>query len=288
MRLKRLIVFIIVFACALSTVAWFPTSRVIRVLKNTLDMSSPATNRILLPTNNDAASPTFAIDDDGDTGFYSSADDIIHFSVGGAQIFYLTNGEFSSSNGGSIFNESPSAYNPTIVPSAADGDTGLGRPAADQLSAVAGQVEVERFIEDSGAVSVISKSGDSDHGGYIRRVYAASSGTLDGATDKIELNIPSGWRILICQLHVKTAVVDDGGDDTWSSELNDGAQEEVISAGSAAAQNTNVNHWADEESWGTLTDAETDILLTPNGGSFTAGEIEAHCFCLGFDPWVND
>jgi hypothetical protein len=126
------------------------------------------------------------------------------------------------------------------------------------------------------------------HGGYVTQIYAASSGTLAGTTDKIELNIPAGWRITQCQLHVKTAVVDDAGDDTWSSELNDGSQEEVISAGSAAAQNTNVNHWADADTWGTLTDAETDILLTPNGGSFSSGEIEATCIAQGFDSWTNE
>jgi len=135
---------------------------------------------------------------------------------------------------------------------------------------------------------LIQKSSADAHGGYIEEVYAATSGTLAGATDKIELNIPTGWRILQCQLHVKTAVSDDDGDDTWSSELNDGAQEEVISAGSAKAQNTNVSHWADEETWGTLTDAETDILLTPNGTNFDGGEIEAHCLCLGFDAWDNE
>ena len=129
---------------------------------------------------------------------------------------------------------------------------------------------------------------DRTHGGYIRRVYSATSGTLTGATDKIELNIPTVYRILQCQLHVKTEVADNDGDDTWSSELNDTAQVEVISAGSAKTQNTNVNHWAVADTWGTLTDAETDILLTPNGSLFTAGEIEATCIAIGFDAWDNE
>jgi len=128
------------------------------------------------------------------------------------------------------------------------------------------------------------------HGGYVWKIYSATSGALTGATDKIELDIPSGWIIKACQLHVKTAVVDDAGNDTWSSELNDGGQEEVLSAGSAASQNTNVQHiaHADAGYGGTLTDAETDILLTPNGGNFTQGEIEADCLCLGFDTWDNE
>lgn len=143
-------------------------------------------------------------------------------------------------------------------------------------------------IGTTGPIGNVQISSTNAHGGYVTKIYEASSGTLTGATDTIELAIPSGWRILQCQLHVKTAVTDDAGDDTWSSELNDGGIEETISAGSAAAQNTNVNHWADADTWGTLTDAETDILLTPNGGNFSAGEIEAHCLCQGFDNWDNE
>jgi len=138
-----------------------------------------------------------------------------------------------------------------------------------------------------GGAMVQRNSDDSTHGGYQSKVYSATSGTLTGATDKIELDIPSGWRIEQCQLHVKTAVTN-AGDNTWSAELNDGAQVEAISAGSSAAQNTNVNHWADADTWGTLTDAETDILLTPQGADFTAGEIEAHCIAKGFDTWDNE
>lgn len=128
------------------------------------------------------------------------------------------------------------------------------------------------------------------HGGYITKIYAATSGTLTGATDTIDLSIPSGWVVTGCQLHVKTAVTDSVGDDTWSSELNDGAQEEIIAVGSAASQNTNVNHFghADAGYGGTLTDATTNILLTPNGGNFTAGEIEGHCMARGFDSWDNE
>ncbi len=130
-------------------------------------------------------------------------------------------------------------------------------------------------------------SDDGTHGGYLTRVFAASTGTLPAATtDTIQLNIPTGWVIQGCQLHVKTALA---GGDTWDAELNDGSQEEVIASNQAVAQNTNVNHHASADAGygGTLTDAETDILITKNGGgSFTAqGEIEATCIAKGFDAW---
>ncbi len=128
---------------------------------------------------------------------------------------------------------------------------------------------------------------DPTHGGYITKIYSATTGTLPAATtDTIQLNIPTGWVIQGCQLHVKTALA---GGDTWDAELNDGATEEAIATNQAVAQNTNVNHHASADAGygGTLTDAETDILITKNGGgSFTAqGEIEATCIAKGFDAW---
>ena len=130
-------------------------------------------------------------------------------------------------------------------------------------------------------------SADDAHGGYITKIYSASTGTLPAATtDTIQLNIPTGWVIQGCQLHVKTALA---GGDTWDAELNDGGTEEAIASNQAVAQNTNVNHHASADAGygGTLTDAETDILITKNGGgSFTAqGEIEATCIAKGFDTW---
>jgi len=161
-------------------------------------------------------------------------------------------------------------------------ETAVGSGAQLLIDAQVGG-ESKYSVNNTGDVQL---SSNSTHGGYVTKVYSATSGTLTGATDTIELNIPAGWVIKACQLHVKTAVTN-AGDNTWSAELNDGSQEEVISAFSAAAQNTNVNHLAHADAGygGTLTDAETDILLTPQGADFTAGEIEATCIAFGFDAW---
>jgi hypothetical protein len=136
----------------------------------------------------------------------------------------------------------------------------------------------------------IAPAGEPTHGGYVHKIYAATSGTLTGATDTIDINVPTGWVIRSCQLHVKVAVTDDAGDYTWSAELHDGGTEEAIVSGAAAAINTNVNHFAHADAGygGTLTDATTVILLTPNGGNFSAGEIEGHCIAYGFGTWAND
>lgn len=171
-------------------------------------------------------------------------------------------------------------------------DGAEGKTPAQAMAALSGQAAAafsfgaqDVTIGGNGYAGGVVFTADATHGGAHYKVYAASSGTLAGTSDTIELAIPSGWRILQCQLHVKTAVTDDGGDDTWSAELYDGGTEESIVAGAAAAQNTGVDHWADEETTWTLTDAETDILLTPNGGSFSAGEIEAWCLAVGFAAW---
>jgi hypothetical protein len=71
-------------------------------------------------------------------------------------------------------------------------------------------------------------------------------------------------------LNVEAAVADDGGDDTWSAAFSGGSSAAIVS-GAAAAQNTKVRALYGDEA----TTAATDITLTPNGGSFTAGAIRA-------------
>ena len=243
---------------------------------------------ILLPLSNDAVTPTIAFGD-GDTGFYESADDSLVISRGGVASWEIFADGLRGFITGGVFLGTSSSGTVPSVGFVGDQNTGIGRPAADQISITAGGIEIKRYTEDVYTAEQ-TMALDNTHGGYIERTFAATSGTLTGATDTIELNIPSGWVIKQCQLHVKVAVTDTTGDDTWSSELNDGAQEEVISAASAAAQNTNVNHFAHADAGygGTLTDAETDILLTPQGGEFSSGEIEAHCLATGFDAWDAD
>jgi len=113
-----------------------------------------------------------------------------------------------------------------------------------------------------------------NNGGLELDTVSASSGTLTGATDTIEVNIPANSKIVACQLRVDVAVVDDAGDDTWSAAYSGGSTQ-AISSGSAAAKNTKVNTFFDENAATAITASETDITLTPNGGNFTAGEITA-------------
>jgi hypothetical protein len=238
---------------------------------------------LILPLSNDAVTPTLAFGD-GDSGFYESSDDTLYISGGGTALWRLSSPAIDSlvAFGGSLRHAAATATTPVLTFSN-DEDTGIGRAAADQLSLIAGEKEIVRYTENTYVETQQMPPGGSAHGGYVERVFAATSGALTGATDTIELNIPSNWQVKACQLHVKTAVVDDGGDDTWSATLDSSGTDESIDTGIAAAQNTNHNHFS-----ALTTDAETDITLTPNGGSFTSGEIEAHCLCFGFADWSNE
>lgn len=100
---------------------------------------------------------------------------------------------------------------------------------------------------------------------------------LTGTSVTMAFQIPANSLVLGTSLNVDTAVTDDDGNDTWSSELNDSGQVLAIGAGSAAAKNTKVNKFA-----ATMTDAATDIVLTPNGTNFTAGVITARCWWIEF------
>jgi hypothetical protein len=142
----------------------------------------------------------------------------------------------------------------------------LGGVTAATSFALAGDLKVQDPTEGSGFLTL--------------QTVTASSGTLTGATDTIEVNIPSGAVILGCSLRVDVLVSDTGGDDTWSAEYNDGASLQAIVTGAAAAKNTKVDVLYDANADSAVMDAETDIVLTPNGGNFDGGEITAVVYYL--------
>jgi hypothetical protein len=152
--------------------------------------------QLILPQYNDAATPTLAFGD-GDSGFYESSDDALYQSVAGVARFFSAAG-FGSAykagiGGGTLWSRAPSATVPSVtltVPSvtlaaAADSDTGIGRAGADQLSLIAGALEVVRVDgtvgtkgqvllpqEDLAATPTLA-FGDGDTG-----IYESADGTL--------------------------------------------------------------------------------------------------------------
>ncbi len=124
------------------------------------------------------------------------------------------------------------------------------------------------------------------HGGFVTKLYSGTA-TITGTTITIGTAVPAGYRILQVQLHVKTALATG---ELWNAKLNDGADVETLATGAAVAQNTNINYWCVADSWGTLTDATTNVVITKNGGGAftTQGVIEVTLLCQGFDTWDSE
>jgi len=115
---------------------------------------SGATTHLLLPSNNDATTPTLAFGD-GNTGFYESADNSLWVSVAGTARWKLgaTAIEANRARSPALLFEDSSSTKPNIVPNRPDTDTGIGWAAADQLSLIAGGVEGMRIVESAGAIT---------------------------------------------------------------------------------------------------------------------------------------
>jgi len=140
-----------------------------------------------------------------------------------------------------------------------------------------GATTVTGAVTISGAVtapSLLLVDGTEASGGLTLKTFTASSGALTGATDKIEVNIPTGSVIVACQLRVDVAVTN-AGDNTWAAAYSGGSTAAIQAAGGAAAKNTKVNTFFDANTATAITASETDITLTPQGADFTAGEITA-------------
>ena len=90
------------------------------------------------------------LDADGDTYLdLSTADDVVTIYTGGLATWSIMGTRLGAywGDGGSLIYRYGSAVVPTLLPAGGDLDTGIGRGAADQLSATAGGVEMQRWTE---------------------------------------------------------------------------------------------------------------------------------------------
>lgn len=205
---------------------------------------------------------------DGDSGFYEESDDRVMYVAVGAKIFSINNGSlYSETSGGPIVRMTTlsTATVPNICANRGDPDSGLGYAAADQLSFVAGGVEAIRLSETTSKMA--EKFGCVALGGVGRvAAYATKAITAD-ATITIQVNIPSGAKILGVQMRVDAALA---AGETWIAAYSGGASQN-IATDEAVAQNTKVNKFFDENAATAIASAETDIAITKTGGGvFTA------------------
>lgn len=121
-----------------------------------LDLTTTATNHLLLPSNNDPTTPTLAFGD-GDTGFYEVEANDIGISIGGESQVRILNDLIrgsSTSKFGLKTTIIATAIIPNILPKSSDSNTGIGRADDDKLSLISGGVEGIRITESAGAITV--------------------------------------------------------------------------------------------------------------------------------------
>jgi len=105
---------------------------------------------LVLPSTNDAVTPTLAFGD-GDSGFFENTDDSIYVSIAGSALYQMNAFNFGSvslSRAG-FRNQAPTTTVPTILPRSGDIDTGIGGNAVDEMSLIAGGVEFVRCVEST-------------------------------------------------------------------------------------------------------------------------------------------
>jgi hypothetical protein len=114
-----------------------------------------------------------------------------------------------------------------------------------------------------------ANSGD----GSITRYASTASATLSGASTDIEVDIPSGAKIISCALNVDITITGSGAS-AWDAAYTGGASQSIASS-KAFTQNTKQTTPFDVNAATDIASAETDVRITPDAGTFTGGSIRA-------------
>jgi hypothetical protein len=117
-------------------------------------------------------------------------------------------------------------------------------------------------IQNTGTGNILDRG---TTGGYSRLI-AESTGTPAGTTTSfvITLSIPTGSRLLGCQLRVDTALT---VGETWKADYSGGSTTSIAPAGQAVAKNTKINKMHVDE----ITTNTTNVTITRDAGNFTNG-----------------
>ena len=111
---------------------------------------------LIIPTVNEPATPTLAIGSGGTSGFFNPVSTLIGVAINGVSRWIFTGTDFNGTAGSSAGLRSVTSgpQIPTVLPSAGDGDTGIGSGGAvlDLLALIAGGIEGIRLTEASSFV----------------------------------------------------------------------------------------------------------------------------------------
>jgi hypothetical protein len=130
-----------------------------------------------------------------------------------------------------------------------DGKVGIGTTSPTEKFSVTGNIKY------SGTT-----------GGLVRKTAEATCTTTAATTCVVTLSIPTGVRLLGAQLRVDTALT---AGETWSAAYSGGSTTTIAAVGTAVAKDTKVNKLHVDE----ITTNTTDITITRDAGSFTAGGV---------------
>jgi len=121
-------------------------------------------------------------------------------------------------------------------------------------------------------------------GGLIRQV-AETTGTPSGTTTyfDIAVDVPTGMRLLGCQLRVDTALT---AGETWKADYVTGSSTAIAGTGQAVAKNTKINKIHVDE----VTTNTTKVRITRDAGNFTnaVGVIRAIVYYESFSTMANN
>ena len=133
----------------------------------------------------------------------------------------------------------------------------------------------------TGRLDRVDNEAEGTTGRLTTEVSEATVDITAAASITLNVNVPTGCKLIGVQMRVDTALATG---ETWDAEWNDGASLQAIVSAAAVAKNTKVNKFHDDDANTPLTDAETDIVITKNGGgSFTAqGTIRAIAYYEAF------
>ena len=141
---------------------------------------------LVLPQENDAATPTLAFGD-GDTGLFESTDDVLGLSLAGIRRWVIA-GDFirsDASAGAQITNLSVTATVPSVMANRGDTNSGLGG-TADNPSLIAGGLEAIR-AEDPADLGAAETS---------LWLYDDDNGTMEQVTVGIADSGGNGFKVL--------------------------------------------------------------------------------------------
>lgn len=248
--------------------------------------TTPVTGcQLLLPSENDAVTPTLAFGD-GSNGFYLGAANELRVTVGGVHRWTWVADRLLAEDafGPFLLNEVSSATNATIGPNRGDLNTGIGG-AIGELSLMITDDEAINISESTNLVETKFDAGDNAAGnvGAWTSVLSAVATLTSVADTKLTavFLIPAGSHLLGLTARITTSFgtstgltdfdVGDGTDiDRWANSL-------AITAGTTLDLTNATAAFSGDFA------AANDVVLTANGGNFdTTGVIEliAHYITL--------